>query len=240
LDVNHRFNRGLGIRGVYTWSKALDDGDSLNATAAANAPGLISNPYHIKSDWGFATYDVRNLGVITATYELPFAKDKLYGGWMLNSIVTAQSGFPFTPQLGYNPSNNGDTRNPVRAFVNPAFTGPVVLGNPSQWFDPNAFIAPPNSSGFYGNLGRNTFIGPGLATWDMSLLKSTRFHESNNVQFRVEVFNLLNRANFNSPNLITHVLLPGSTTPTQSPAAGLITSTSTSSRQIQFGLKWLW
>jgi hypothetical protein len=240
LDVNHRFSRGLGIRGVYTWSKSLDDGDSLNATAAANAPGLISNPYHIKSDWGLATYDVRNLGVITATYELPFAKDKLYGGWMLNGIVTAQSGFPFTPQLGYNPSNNGDTRNPVRAFVNPAFTGPVVLGNPNQWFDPNAFIAPPNSSGFYGNLGRNTFIGPGLATWDMSLLKSTRFHESHSVQLRFEVFNLLNRTNFNTPNLITHVLLPGSTTPTQSPAAGLITSTSTSSRQLQIGLKWLW
>jgi hypothetical protein len=74
----------------------------------------------------------------------------------------------------------------------------------------------------------------------MSLLKNTRFRESHNVQFRVEVFNLLNRANFNTPNLITHVLLPGSTTPTQSPAAGLITSTATSSRQIQFGLKWLW
>jgi hypothetical protein len=69
---------------------------------------------------------------------------QLVGGWTLNSIVTAQAGFPFTPQLSYNPSNNGDTRNPVRAFLNPAFTGPVVLGNPNQWFDPNAFIAPPN------------------------------------------------------------------------------------------------
>ena len=240
LDVNHRFSRGLGIRGVYTWSKTLDDGDSLNATAAANAPGLISNPYHIKSDWGLATYDVRNLGVITATYELPFAGGKPAGGWVLNSIVTAQSGFPFTPQLGYNPSSNGDTRNPVRAFVNPAFTGPVVLGNPNQWFDPNAFIAPPNNSGFFGNLGRNTYTGPGLATWDMSLLKNTRVHENQNIQFRVEVFNMLNRANFNTPNLITHVLLPGSTTPTASPAAGLITCTATSSRQIQFGLKWIW
>ncbi|HEY2382534.1 MAG TPA: TonB-dependent receptor [Terriglobia bacterium] len=239
LDVNHRFTRGLGIRGVYTWSKTLDDGDSLNATAAANAPGLISNPYHIKSDWGLATYDVRNLAVITAAYEIPFATGKPAGGWMLNSIVTAQSGFPFTPQLGFNPSNNGDTRNPVRPFVNPAFSGPVVLGNPNQWFDPNAFIAPPNNSGFYGNLGRNTFIGPGLSTWDMSLSKNTRFHETQNIQFRVEVFNMLNRANFNTPSLITHVLLPGSTNPTPSPAAGLITGTSTSSRQIQFALKWL-
>jgi hypothetical protein len=240
LDVNHRFARGVTLRGVYTWAKTLDDGDSLNATAAANAPGLVSNPYHVKSDWGLATYDVRHMGVITATYELPIGHDKAYGGWTVNSIATAQSGFPFTPQLGYNPSNNGDTRNPVRAFLNPAFTGPVVTGNPNQWFNPDAFIAPPNNSGFYGNLGRNTYIGPGLATWDMSLLKNTRFHENQNVQFRVEMFNVLDRANFNTPNLITHVLLPGSTTPSESPAAGLITSTSTSSRQIQFGLKWIW
>ena len=75
-------------------------------------------------------------------------------GWTVNSIVTLQGGFPFTPQLSYNPSNNGDTRNPVRPFVNPAFTGPVILGNPNQWFNPAAFLAPPNSSGFYGNLGQ--------------------------------------------------------------------------------------
>ena len=162
------------------------------------------------------------------------------GGWTVNSIVTAQSGFPFTPQLGYNPSNNGDTRNPVRAFRNPSFTGPILLGNPNQWFDPNAFIAPRNNSGFYGNLGRNTLIGPALATWDLSILKNTRLHESQHLQFRLEIFNLLNRANFNTPNLITHVLAPGSTTPVQSPAAGLITSTSTTSRQVQLGLKLLW
>jgi hypothetical protein len=170
----------------------------------------------------------------------------LAGGWTLNSIVTAQSGFPFTPQLSYNPSNNGDTRNPVRPFANPAFTGPVVLGTPAQWFNPKAFIAPPNNSGFFGNLGRDTFTGPGLATWDFSVLKDMRFTEKMNLQFRAELFNLLNRANFNTPNLITDVLLPGvtpgstSTTPVISPAAGVITSTSTSSRQVQFGLKLLW
>jgi len=162
------------------------------------------------------------------------------GGWTLNSIVTAQSGFPFTPQLGYNPSNNGDTRNPVRAFLNPAFAGPVVLGNPSQWFNPAAFIAQPNNSGFFGNVGRDAYIGPGLASWDFSAMKETRIRESLNLQFRAELFNLLNRANFNTPNLITHVLPPSSTTPVQSPAAGLITGTSTTSRQIQFALKLIW
>jgi hypothetical protein len=97
-----------------------------------------------------------------------------------------------------------------------------------------------------GNVGRDTYIGPGLATWDFSVLKNTHIFERLNLQFRAEIFNLLDRANFNTPNLITHVLLPGaapgsaSTTPVVSPAAGVITSTSTTARQIQFGLKLLW
>ncbi|MGH9714983.1 MAG: carboxypeptidase regulatory-like domain-containing protein [Candidatus Acidiferrales bacterium] len=246
VDVNHRLSHGLLVRGVYTWSKALDDGDSLNQTAAGNAPGLASNPFNLRSDWGLATYDVRHVGVINMEYQLPLGRGKqfggnlegwgnrLAGGWSVTSIITAQTGFPFTPQLSYNPSNNGDTRNPVRPFLNPTFTGPVVTGNPNQWFNPKAFIGPPNNSGFFGNVGRDTFIGPGVTTWDFSVIKDTRLHESLNMQFRAEIFNLLNHANFNTPNLIAF-------TPTGvSGTAGAITSTSTSSRQIQFGLKFLW
>jgi hypothetical protein len=250
VDVNRRFSHGLSLRGVYTWSKALDDGDSLNATAAANAPGLVSNPFDLHADYGLATYDARHIGVINAIYTLPFGKGQafanglegwsnaLVSGWSVNSIVTIQSGFPFTPQLSYNPSNNGDTRNPVRPFVNPAFTGPVILGKPTQWFNPKAFLAPPANSGFYGNLGRDTLIGPGLATWDFSAFKTTNLRERLALQFRAEIFNLLNRANFNTPNLITFT---SSTTGTKtSGTAGAITSTSTTSRQIQFGLKLIW
>jgi hypothetical protein len=250
VDVNRRFSHGLSLRGVYTWSKALDDGDSLNATAAPNAPGLVSNPFDLHADYGLATYDVRHIGVINAVYDLPFGKGQrlanslegwrnaLLSGWSVNSIVTIQSGFPFTPQLSYNPSNNGDTRNPVRPFANPAFTGPVILGKPSQWFDPKAFLAPPAGSGFYGNLGRNTLIGPGLATWDFSVFKTTTMWERLALQFRAEIFNLLNRANFNTPNLITFT---SSTSGTKvSGTAGAITSTSTTARQIQFGLKLIW
>ena len=184
IDVNHRFSGGLSLRGVYTWSKALDDGDSLNGTAANNAPGLVSNPYNLRADWGLATYDVRNVAVVSGTYDLPFGRNREFAanlggvsnavvsGWSaVNSVVTLQGGFPFTPQLSYNPSNNADNRNPVRPFINPSFSGPVVLGNPNQWFNPAAFIAPPNNSGFYGNAGRDTLIGPGLATWDLSFLK---------------------------------------------------------------------
>ena len=83
---------------------------------------------------------MRNVGVINALYELPIGHGKMYladvsgatskivSGWGVNSIVTLQSGFPFTPQLSYNPSNNGDTRNPVRPFLNPAFHGPGGSG----------------------------------------------------------------------------------------------------------------
>ncbi len=179
-------------------------------------------------------------------YELPFGHGKTFlgngagfgdwlaSGWSLNSILTLQSGFPFTPQLSYNPSNNGDTKNPVRPFVNPAFTGPVIIGSPNQWFNPAAFLAPPNASGFYGNLGRDTLIGPGLATWDLSAIKDTRIHERLSLQFRAEFFNILNHANFNTPNAV--VFTPSGTSPT----AGVITSTSTTSRQIQFALKLRW
>lgn len=158
-------------------------------------------------------------------------------GWTVNSIVTLQGGFPFSPQLSYNPSNNGDTRNPVRPFANPAFTGPVILGKPDKWFNPNAFLAPANTpanGGFYGNVGRDTLIGPGLATWDFSVLKDIPVRERWNLQFRAEIFNLLNRANFNLPNAV--VFTPSGVSPT----AGAITSTSTTSRQVQFGLKLLW
>lgn len=246
VDVNHRYSHGLEFRGVYTWSKALDDGDSLNQTAAGNAPGLAANPYNIHSDWGPATYDVRHMGVVSAVYLLPFGKGKTFAhdlhgfangavsGWSVNSIVTVQSGFPITPQLSYNPSNDGDTRNPVRPFANPDFHGHIITGSPRQWFNPDAFLAPPANSGFWGNLSRDSLSGPGLGTWDFSALKDTSIHERLSVQFRAEIFNLLNRANFNTPNLIVF-------TPTGvSGTAGVITSTSTTSRQVQFALKFLW
>jgi hypothetical protein len=252
VDLRRRFSHGLSLRGVYTFSKALDDGDSLNQTTAGNAPGLVSNPFNLAADKGLATYDARNVGVVNVLYDLPFGRgqafardpqgwrDKLVSGWMLSSIITAQSGFPFTPQLSYNPSNNGDTRNPVRPFLNPNFTGPVILGNPNQWFNPNAFLAPPANSGFYGNVGRDTYIGPGLATWDFSVLKNTRIHENLNLQFRAEIFNLLNRANFNTPNLIVFKPPTASNPSGLSGTAGAITGTSTTARQVQFALKLLW
>jgi hypothetical protein len=246
VDLNRRFSRGFLLRGVYTWSKALDDGDSVNATTTANEPGLVSNPYDLKADWGPAAWNATNVGVISAVYTLPFGRGQAFAngmqgfanavvsGWSVDSIVTLQQGFPFTPQLSYNPSDDGDTRNPVRPFVNPNFTGNPILGTPAHWFNPAAFLQPPANSGFWGNLSRNNLTGPGLATWDFSAIKNTTIHEPLSLQFRAEIFNLLNRANFNTPNLI--VFTPSGLSGT----AGAITSASTTARQVQFGLKLLW
>src|ERR1017187_6926636 len=118
-----------------------------------------------------------------------------------------------------------------------AFTGPVVLGSPNQWFNPNAFTLPP--FGTYGNLGRATLTGPGLATLDLSLFKTAAVSEKVGLQLRAEFFNLLNHANFGPPNatVFTNGTTTASTTPAIGPTAGLITATAPTARQIQLGLK---
>ncbi len=240
LDVNRRFSHGLQIRGVYTFSKSLDDGTAWNSSVGANAPGFVMFPLNPKLDWGPSTSDVRNLASINSSYELPVAKKlqgwraKVANGWTLSAIASVQSGFPFTPQLGYNPTGNGDSRNPIRPSWNPAFIGNVVEGGPNQYFNPAAFVAP--GTGTYGNVGRDVLTGPGLFNLDASLLKTTRISEKARIQFRAEFFNLLNHTNFGTPNAVVYT----AATTTPSPTAGVIAATSTTSRQIQFGLKLLW
>lgn len=89
----------------------------------------------------------------------------------MNAISTLLTGFPFTPLLGSNRSGDGNTRDPERPSLNPSFTGAVILGTQAQWFNPNAFIVP--AAGTYGDLGRGTYTGPGLADVDMSVFKNT-------------------------------------------------------------------
>jgi hypothetical protein len=168
--------------------------------------------------------------------------NRAVSGWTLSTIAAIQSGFPFSPQLGYNPTGSGDTRNPVRPDINPDFHGKLYPGTPTQFFDASAFSAP--AYGTFGNLGRDTLVGPGLANLDLSLHKSTRLGECLNAQFRAEFFNVLNHTNFATPNPVVFSSGPSQgTTANQtapvvdSPTAGVITSTATSSRQVQFGLK---
>jgi hypothetical protein len=155
--------------------------------------------------------------------------NRLVAGWQLNGIASLLSGFPFTPLIGSNRSGDGDTRNPDRPSLNPSFAGPVLLGQPRQWFNSSAFILP--APGTFGNLGRGTFRGPGLADLDLSIMKNAALTEKVNLQFRTEFFNALNRTNLSTPNAV--VFSGGAI----SASAGLITATATTSRQIQLGLK---
>ena len=229
LEVTRRLSRGLQFRVNYTWSKNLDMNSGLTGAQSNNQAQMILDRNDLRRDWGLSALNVSDQANISARYELPFGKGRLLGGWQVNAIATMLTGFPFTPQLGSNRSGDGDTRNPDRPSLNPAFTGPIVVGKPNQWFNPNAFVLP--AAGTYGSLGRGTFQGPGLADLDVSLFKTFAVTEKLNLQFRAEAFNVLNRANFGTPNAI--VFSGGSV----SPSAGLISSTATASRQVQFGLK---
>ena len=244
-DVIHRFSKGLEFRGNYTWSKNLDINSGLTGAQANNQAQMVMDRNDLRRDWGPSALNATNQSSISARYELPIGHgqrwlsnfsgvgEKLVSGWQVNGIGTFLSGFPFTPLIGSNRSGDGDTRNPDRPSINPAFTGSVLTGNPNQWFNPNAFILP--TAGTWGNLGRGTLSGPGLADVDLSVFKNTSLTETTTLQFRAELFNVLNRSNFGPPNTTTFSVTPTSTS--ISPSAGLITTTATSPRQIQFGLK---
>jgi hypothetical protein len=241
VDLNKRLGHGLQFRTNYTFSKNLDMNSGLTGAQSSNQAQMILDRNNPRRDWGPSALNVTNQFSLSASYELPFGKgkpllanarglvNKLAGGWQLNGITTLLSGFPFTPQIGSNRSGDGDIRNPDRPNLNPNSTGPVILGSPNQWFNPAAFSLP--VAGTYGNLGRGTYEGPGLAEVDLSALKSTAITERINLQFRMEIFNVLNRSNFGTPNPIVFA----GTAPSSS--AGLITTAATLPRQIQFGLK---
>ncbi|HEX4279011.1 MAG TPA: carboxypeptidase regulatory-like domain-containing protein [Bryobacteraceae bacterium] len=241
VDVSHRLRHGLQLRGNFTWSRNLDMNSAFTGAQANNQAQMIMDRNDLSRDWGPSALNVGKQASISGSYELPFGKGKMFannaggfaqqliGGWQLNGIATVLSGFPLTPQDGSNRSGDGDTRNPDRPSINPAFNGQVITGNPNQYFNPNAFVL--SAPGTWGTLGRGVYTGPGLGTVDLSLFKRIAISERMNLQFRAECFNVQNRANFGTPNAI--VFSNGLV----SPSAGLITSTVTTSRQIQFGLK---
>jgi hypothetical protein len=244
VDVTKRFSRSLQFRGNYTWSKSLDINSAPTGAQANNEAQMVLNRFDLRQDWGPSALNAAQQVHLMGSYELPFGRgryllgnangveEKLVGGWTFNTITTLMSGFPLTPQDGSNRSGDGDTRNPDRPSVNPNFSGAVVEGSPTQWFNSNAFVL--SAPGTYGNLGRGTLRGPGLVGMDVSLFKDTKVSEKVAMQFRAECFNVLNHTNFNTPNL---TVFSGSAI---SPTAGQITATATPSRQVQFALKFIY
>jgi hypothetical protein len=263
VDLRHDLSHGLQFRANYTWAKNLDDGSAWNTSVSANTPAFVEVPSLPHLDYGPAATDIRHAASANATYDLPFAQlfginasassishlaSRLSNGWTLSTIVSLQTGFPFSPQLGYNPTGSGDSRNPVRPNLNPTFSGHLYTGGSTsaraaQYFNPNAFSAP--AFGTVGNAPRDGLVGPAYADWDLSLLKSTQLTARTRLQFRAEFFNLLNHTNLSLPNEVVYSAGPTQgTTANQTTAAtlgspGVITATANTSRQIQLALKLL-
>ena len=176
------------------------------------------------------------------TYDLPFAKNSrgvvraVFKGWQMNNITFVNSGAPFTAQIsGYNRSGNLNTTNfslNERPNLKPGRSNNPILGGPDRYWDVTAFeLGPLNQR---GNLGRNTLIGPNLVNVDVSLVKSFDIAEGKSLQFRAETFNMPNHPNFAAPSLRTAF---NNANGVPLPTAGVISSTVTRPRQIQFGLK---
>jgi len=253
LDVRRQYAHGLQLRGVYTWSKNLDDGSAWNTSVSANTPAFVSFPGNPRVDYGLAATNVSQAAAINGTWELPIGSghavlvnagqfaQRVAGGWSVSGIATLQTGFPFSPQLGYNPTGNGDSRNPARPQLDHNFHGTLYPRTASEWFNPNAFLAP--YPGTFGNASRDSLTGPRLADADLSFAKGAQIGERVHAQFRAEYFNVLNHSNFTTPNPVVFSTGPTPAKPTTSaalsPTAGVLTATATTSRQVQLALKFL-
>ena len=241
VSLVKRATRGLTFRTNYSWGKVLDLNSAPLAPAGENEPAAIISPYLRYLNKGVAGFSLAHQFNASYSYQLPFGNgqrfaggatgfmNQLAGGWQWNGIFNWQGGFPFTPVVGSNPSGTGDSSQSDVPNLNPNFHGPVVLGRPDRWFDPNAFLMP--TPGTFGNVARGSFRGPGLTTFDTSLFKKFTVTEKLTAQFRAEMFNAFNHANFSYPN---EIVFNGSA---YNPSAGVVTQTNGTSRQLQFALK---
>jgi hypothetical protein len=239
LSFEKRFSRGLSFRLNYTFSRNIDTGSIEISQGTDN--DLPQNPYNLKADRGLSNYDVRNYFVTYWNWDLPtLPGPKLLGsGWHLNTITTLSSGNPFSAVISFDRARaipQSGTAPETPDLVAGASTNPI-LGDPARYFDPSSFVLQP--AGFYGNLGRNTLIGPGLVKVDVSLNKQFRVTERVGLELRTEAFNLFNHPNFSIPSQRAVFSGVSAATGLGIPvaSAGLITTTQTSSRQLQLGLK---
>jgi hypothetical protein len=275
--VNKRLSRGLQFQSAYTWSKSLDttQGQMFASDCSGSGTLLGTDPFDPQNDKGPSCFDVTHNWNFSLLYHVPslmsdnFAA-KLLRGWWVGNIVTVQSGYAFTPLLSVvNRSNSGvfsasgipvdrvdlgtDTTTLVKNGITYNFVpfdpSNVIMGDPNHWFNPLMFRLGPTGS--LGNASRNMLRGPGLGTWNISINKDTKasfLGESGVIQFRAELFNVLNRANFNLPSgsVFTGTVTDpagaseppiGSSASNPLGTVGRITSTATTSRQIQLALK---
>ena len=232
VKVTRRFSQGLTYLAGYTWSKSIDTGSGIRTLGSDTL--FPQDSYCGSCEKALSVFDTRNRFVTSLLYELPFGKGKHFlntgglvnqvlGGWNISSIITIQpNGFPLTVM-------DGDVSNVGAGFDRPNATGQATQlsrgsRNVFRWFNTGAYVQQPDFT--FGNIGRNTVIGPGIVEWDFSTLKDFHFTEARFLQFRFEAFNFLNHPNWGDPDTY---LLDGT--------FGQINYTRTAMRQLQLSLK---
>ena len=257
LSAVKRFSRGLRAQFSYTFSRSIDDSSGINSQDYSDGSPYVFDYYDRKADRGLSRFWAQHVFVGNWSYELPFAKSMtgagglLLKGWQLNGITSVQTGHPFEVRLGFNRSGNLNTVNYAmheRPDLKPGFSNNPILGGPDRYWDINAFVLQPATfdsagrqvTGQRGNLGRNTLIGPRFVNFDFSVAKSFPVDEARRFEFRAEMFNLPNHPNFTVPSGRTAFSSVDTTgNGVRAPDWGVISSTVTTSRQIQFGLKFV-
>ena len=234
-----RMAHGLDLQVSFTWSRSLDTGSSVGSGGPFS--NSVSGQFLFAPIRALSDFNVSRTLVGSATWEIPFAKARSWGGWQLGAIMNVSDGLPFSALISGDALGQAN----LSLFDIPDRVGsgacrhPVTAGDPLHYINLSCF-AFPNPSTRFGNAGRNELIGPGLVSADLSLVKNfalRKLRETARLQFRAEAFNVANRANFAAP-LTNNKLFD-----TKGAAvnfAGQITTLQTSPRQIQLGLKLLW
>jgi hypothetical protein len=262
VSLNKRFAHGFTVLGSYTFSKALDEAPAaISFTEISGGPKIRQNSDDLSADKGLSAFDVRHNFALSFLWDLPFGnrrgggrgsagwKGKLLDDWSLSGVFIRASGNPFTPLISFNNSRSGVTGATAtladRPNLKSGFSKNPIIGSPDQWYDPNAFELP--APGFFGNLGRNTLIGPGFTNVDFSLMKDIAvkgISEDFRIQFKVEVFNAFNHANFDLPgnaqNASSASFIFTDATGKPNPTATRPIKTTNDPREIQFALKLVW
>ena len=250
VGLTKRFSQGLQFQLSYTYSSMIDESAGQNGGSSGGTT-TSQDPLDRSLDRSKSAFNVPHNFTFSYNYDLPFGPGRAYGGslsgfagkllegWQLGGIVQLSDGPQVNAEMNFrfNPSKSNNIGIPDQGVDRPSLV-PGASNNPvKDNFDPSTGYVDVSSfeiaeEGFFGDLGRNTIRAPGIATVDFSLLKTTSIGENVDLQFRAEFFNIFNRANFSSPNTSTHINfgVPNS-------RFGNITSTTTTSRQIQFALK---
>jgi hypothetical protein len=237
LALQKRLSAGLQFQAAFTYSKAIDDGSGVTSGGdelPQSQRGIYAWDMYLKR--GPSAFDVRKVFTANLSYTLPFGNDLtgvaavLGKGWQVNSVITLSDGYALSVEETSNAQSQriGDDED-LRPDLIPGGNSNPVTGDPNRWYDISQFT--PARIGFFGNLGRGTVTSPGLALVDLSIFKNIEMGGSRRLQFRVETFNLFNRANFGSPDMTVFI------NEQPNPTAGLITRTRTPARQVQLGLR---